>query len=247
MRKLGKEHIADTALEREELAPGAGEVIYAADGDVLKDMQAQQDDPYAWLEKQLDLAENTGAEVPTIQDALKRHVPIPDSVADEDSAEDSSDLGTSSSSSSRARASNQPGSDWREEQVPTRQVLTFTCFTGTKVQILTHYLTRERARRCARETRWAAGGVRWQEGKKKVARQKMQAWEGRAAKRASGTLYERKKSVWYFISAYFFRTVYLNVAPLCALILTFFLMVLQAGFSGRGAERGRRAWRSSRI
>ena len=160
MRKLGKEHIADTALEREELAPGAGEVIYAADGDVLKDMQAQQDDPYAWLEKQLDLAENTGAEVPTIQDALKRHVPIPDSVADEDSAEDSSDLGTSSSSSSRARASNQPGSDWREEQVPTRQVLTFTCFTGTKVQILTHYLTRERARRCARETRWAAGGVR---------------------------------------------------------------------------------------
>jgi hypothetical protein len=189
MRKLGKEHIADTALEREELAPGAGEVIYAADGDVLKDMQAQQDDPYAWLEKQLDLAENTGAEVPTIQDALKRHVPIPDSVADEDSAEDSSDLGTSSSSSSPARASSQPGSDWREEQVPTRQVLTFTCFTGTKVQILTHYLTRERARRCARETRWAAGGVRWQEGKKKVARQKMQAWKGRAAKRASGTLY----------------------------------------------------------
>ena len=41
------------------------------------------------------LAENTGAEVPSIQEALKRHVAAPESVVEE---EDSSDIGTSSSS-----------------------------------------------------------------------------------------------------------------------------------------------------
>jgi len=74
MRKLEKRHEEYTQREHEERAPGAGEIMYAATGEALREQQAQRDDPFVWLEKQLDLAENTEGEVPTMQDALKRHV-----------------------------------------------------------------------------------------------------------------------------------------------------------------------------
>ena len=114
LRKLQKLHAQQVAVDQEVIAPGAGEVMFAADGEALKEQQTQKDDPFAWLEKQLDMAENTGAEVPTIQDALKRHVPVADEQAAE---EDSSDLGTSSSSTdSAATHDSNSDSDWQQAQ-----------------------------------------------------------------------------------------------------------------------------------
>ena len=70
MRKLKKKHEVGRELDKED----TGEIIYAARGDTLREQQARADDPYAWLEKQLEVAEKTEGEVPTTQDALKRHV-----------------------------------------------------------------------------------------------------------------------------------------------------------------------------
>jgi hypothetical protein len=101
MRKLSRWHQVERVQDQQARAPGAGYALYAASASALKDEQAKQDNPIQWLQEQLDVAQQTGAEVPTIQDALRRHVPASDSAKHTDQEQDSassSDLGTSSSS-----------------------------------------------------------------------------------------------------------------------------------------------------
>jgi len=101
MRKLMKWHQVERVQDQQARAPGAGYALYAASAPALKDEQAKQDNPIQWLQEQLDVAQQTGAEVPTIQDALRRHVPASDLTKHTDQEQDStssSDLGTSSSS-----------------------------------------------------------------------------------------------------------------------------------------------------
>ena len=95
LRKLTKRHGLEAAQDRQATAPGAGEVLYAAQGEALHKQQARQDDPFMWLEQQLDLAESTGAAIPSMQDALRRLVPP--TVGPEAEEPETSDVGTSSS------------------------------------------------------------------------------------------------------------------------------------------------------